>query len=132
MKFAIGMIFLGVGFLVMVAAAKLVVSGKKVAPYWLICTYLLHTTGELCLSPVGLSAVTKLAPARFVGQMMGLWFVAASLGNLIAGLFAGEINPEAIEQMPDLYLRVVIGPVVAGIVLIAFVRPIRKLMGGVR
>jgi proton-dependent oligopeptide transporter, POT family len=132
MKFAIGMIFLGVGFLVMVAAAKLVVSGNKVAPYWLICTYLLHTTGELCLSPVGLSAVTKLAPARFVGQMMGLWFVAASLGNLIAGLFAGEINPEAIEQMPDLYLRVVIGPVVAGIVLIAFVRPIRKLMGGVR
>ena len=57
---------------------------------------------------------------------------AGLLNNLIAGLFAGEINPEAIEQMPDLYLRVVIGTVVAGIVLIAFVRPIRKLMGGVR
>ncbi|MDA1272897.1 MAG: peptide MFS transporter [Verrucomicrobia bacterium] len=132
MKFAFGLILLGAGFLVMVAAAKLVVAGDKVAPFWLIFTYLLHTMGELCLSPVGLSAVSKLAPARFVGQMMGLWFVAASLGNLIAGLFAGEIDPNAIDQMPDLYLRVVITPVLAGVVMLILVRPIKKLLGGVQ
>ena len=69
-KFAFGLIILGLGFLVMVGAAKLVAAGNQATPYWLILTYLLHTMGELCLSPVGLSSVTKLAPPRFVGQMM--------------------------------------------------------------
>ena len=75
----------GVGFLVMAAAAVFVARGHKVWPTWLIMTYLLHTFGELCVSPVGLSSVTKLAPPRLVGQMMGAWFLATSLGNLIAG-----------------------------------------------
>lgn len=132
MKFAFGLILLGAGFLVMVGAAKLVASGDKATPFWLIFTYLLHTMGELCLSPVGLSAVTKLAPARFVGQMMGLWFLATSLGNLIAGLFAGEINSDAIDQMPGLFLQVVITTGIAGVVMLVIARPIKKLMGGVR
>lgn len=96
-KFALGLIFLGLGFFVMVAAAKLAIDAK-VGAYWLILTYLLHTTGELCLSPVGLSTITKLAPKRIVGQMMGIWFLATSLGNLIAGLVAGRFDFSPFEN----------------------------------
>lgn len=94
-KFAIGLVLLAVGFLVMTAAARIVTDDTKVWPTWLIFTYLLHTLGELCLSPVGLSTVSKLSPKRLVGQMMGIWFLASSLGNLIAGLVAGKMESES-------------------------------------
>jgi hypothetical protein len=68
----------------MAGAAQIVAGGQRALPTWLITTYLLHTFGELCLSPVGLSSVTKLAPRKLVGQMMGVWFLATSLGNLLA------------------------------------------------
>ena len=128
-KFALGLIILGLGFLIMVAAAKLVVAGNEAAPYWLILTYLLHTMGELCLSPVGLSSVTKLAPKRFVGQMMGIWFLATSLGNLIAGLLAGRFDPEALNEMPGLFMQIVVVSVGSGVLLLLFVNPIKKLIG---
>lgn len=128
-KFAIGLIILGLGFLIMVVAAKVVVAGNEAAPYWLILTYLLHTMGELCLSPVGLSSVTKLAPKRFVGQMMGIWFLATSLGNLLAGLMAGRFNPEALEEMPGLYMQIVITVTGAGLLLLVFTKPIKRLIG---
>ena len=128
-KFALGLIILGLGFLIMVAAAKLVASGNEAAPYWLILTYLLHTLGELCLSPVGLSSVTKLAPKRFVGQMMGIWFLATSLGNLIAGLLAGRFNPESLNEMPGLFMQIVVVSVGSGVLLLLFVKPIKKLIG---
>ena len=128
-KFALGLIILGLGFLIMVAAAKLVVAGNQAAPYWLILTYLLHTMGELCLSPVGLSSVTKLAPKRFVGQMMGIWFLATSLGNLIAGLLAGRFNPETLNEMPGLFMQIVVISVGSGVFLLLFVKPIKKLIG---
>ncbi len=128
-KFALGLIILGLGFLIMVAAAKLVVAGNQAAPYWLILTYLLHTMGELCLSPVGLSSVTKLAPKRFVGQMMGIWFLATSLGNLIAGLLAGRFNPETLNEMPGLFMQIVVISVGSGVLLLLFVKPIKKLIG---
>ncbi len=96
LKFAFGLIFLALGFFVMVAAAKVVASGmageSKASPFFLILTYFLHTVGELCLSPIGMSTFTKLSPKRYVGQMMGIWFVATSLGNLIAGLVAGKFD----------------------------------------
>jgi POT family proton-dependent oligopeptide transporter len=130
-KFAFGLIFLGFGFVVMIFAAKLVSAGNSVAPTWLIMTYLLHTMGELSLSPVGLSSVTKLAPRRFVSQMMGVWFLGTALGNLIAGLIAGQFDHDAIGEMPDLYLQVVLMTVGSGLLLLLFVKPIRKLMGGV-
>jgi len=105
-KFAFGLIFLGLGFGVMYIAAKLAIESGPVSMIWLTLTYLLHTTGELCLSPVGLSSMTKLAPKRIVGQMMGIWFLAASLGNLIAGRVAGEFSftefSSADEAMTDL------------------------------
>jgi POT family proton-dependent oligopeptide transporter len=128
-KFAIGLLILGLGFLVMVVAAKIVVAGNQAAPYWLILTYLLHTMGELCLSPVGLSSVTKLAPKRFVGQMMGIWFLATSLGNLLAGLMAGRFNPEALNEMPGLFMQIVMTVTVAGLLLLAFTKLIKVLIG---
>ncbi len=130
-KFAIGLIILALGFAVMVGAAQLVVAGNKVLPTWLIFTYLLHTMGELALSPVGLSAMTKLAPKRYVGQMMGVFFLGASLGNIIAGLIAGEFRAEAVDQMPDLYIQIVWTSAGCGLLLALFTRPIRKLMAGV-
>jgi len=131
-KFGLGLIQLGVGFVITAAAAKLVAAGQKVSPVWLTATYLVHTTGELCLSPVGLSSVTKLAPRRLVGQMMGTWFLAASLGNLIAGLIAGGFNAEAVHEMPRQYLQILVMPTIAGILLILFARPIKKWMAGVQ
>ena len=127
-KFALGLLLLGLGFLLMVGAAKWVTAGNQAAPYWLILTYLLHTMGELCVSPVGLSSVTKLAPKRFVGQMMGIWFLATSLGNLIAGLMAGRFNPEAINEMPDLFLQIVLTAIGAAVLLILFTQRIKKLL----
>jgi POT family proton-dependent oligopeptide transporter len=131
-KFALGLLLLGAGFLVMAGAAKVVASGQQALPTWLITTYLLHTFGELCLSPVGLSSVTKLSPRKLVGQMMGVWFLATSLGNLLAGLLAGEFSEDALQHWPTLYLKIIILPAIAGVLLIVFSRPIKKLMEGVR
>jgi POT family proton-dependent oligopeptide transporter len=131
-KFGMGLILLASGFLVMALAAKLVISKHSVMPTWLTLTYLLHTFGELCLSPVGLSSVTKLAPRRLVGQMMGIWFLATSLGNLIAGLFAGKLKVDDVEQMPSRFLLMVTLPIVAGLVVIALTKPIKRLMPGVK
>ena len=130
-KFALGLVILGLGFAVMIGAAQLVASGDKVLPTWLLMTYLLHTMGELALSPVGLSATTKLAPRRYVGQMMGIWFVGAALGSLIAGQIAGEFNADAVDQMPALYLQIVLTTIGSGLVLAIFSRPVRRLMGDV-
>jgi len=130
-KFAIGLLLLAVGFLVMAGAAVLVASGKKVLPTWLIATYLFHSLGELCISPVGLSSVTKLAPQRLVGQMMGLWFLATSLGNLIAGLAAGRLTSEDPAQMPMLFLVMVGAATLVGLVVLCLTKPIKKLMVGV-
>ena len=98
------------------------------APYWLILTYLLHTMGELCVSPVGLSSVTKLAPRRFVGQMMGICFLATSLGNLIAGLMARRFNPETLNEMPDIFLQIVMTTGGAALILFLYKAPIKKWM----
>jgi proton-dependent oligopeptide transporter, POT family len=131
-KFAIGVMLMGSGFLVMAAAAAIVARGSQVLPYWLMMTYLLHTFGELCLSPVGLSYFTKLAPKRFVGQMMGMWFLATSLGNLVAGLIAGEFDANNVAAMPGQYMRIVYFSVGLGAVLLILSRPVKKLMGNVQ
>lgn len=131
-KFGWGLLLLGAGFAVMAGASKLAASGHKVLPLWLIATYLLHSFGELCLSPVGLSSVTKLAPKRLVGQMMGLWFLATSLGNLIAGLVAGELGAATGDQMAARYLQIVFMAVGAGGLLLIFTKPVKALMVGVK
>jgi POT family proton-dependent oligopeptide transporter len=128
-KFAAGLITLALGFAVLIPAATSVASGDQVLPTWLITTYLLHTMGELMLSPVGLSMTTKLAPHRYVGQMMGIWFLTSSLGNLLAGLVAGRFDPEALGDMPGLYLQIVLTTAGTGLLLLLFVKPVRRLMG---
>jgi POT family proton-dependent oligopeptide transporter len=130
-KFGLGLILLALGFVVMAGAATFVAAGHKVWPAWLVTTYLLHTFGELCLSPVGLSSVTKLAPRRLVGQMMGTWFLAAALGNLFAGLLAGQFKADAVGQMPARYLEMVLMPLAAGAALILLAKPIKRWTAGV-
>jgi POT family proton-dependent oligopeptide transporter len=134
-KFAFGLILLGFGFLVMMFASYYVVGGNEVLPTWLIMTYLLHTCGELCLSPVGLSAVTKLSPKKLVGQMMGIWFMSIAFGNLIAGRIAGQFDDEAIQAdpslLPDLFWLIVMTTIGGGLLLLLFNKPIKKLMGNI-
>lgn len=130
-KFGIGLILMALGFLVMYFAAKLAVTDGKVSSIWLICAYFLHSIGELTLSPVGMSTTTKLAPKRFLGQLMGIWFVGASLGNLIAGLFASGIEPSNATQLPGLFWSVVMFGGIAGLFFLLFSPVLRKWMGDV-
>jgi len=131
-KFGLGLILLGLGFLFMVAAAGMVSRGEQAMPYLLALTYLLHTYGELCLSPVGLSYVTKLAPSRFVSQMMGVWFLATSVGNLSAGLLAGMFETDNVAAMPGQFMQFVYFICGAGVVLLLLSRPVKRLMSGVK
>ena len=131
-KLALGLLQMSLGFLVLYFAAQYVVQGQQVAPSWLLLTYLLHTMGELCLSPVGLSAVTKLSPPRYVGQMMGVWFMGAALGNLIAGLLAGFFGEDSVANMPDRFFSIFVFGAVAALVLLAATRGVHRLMGEVR
>jgi len=127
LKLGIGLVILGLAFVVMIGAAALVAAGQQVLPAWLIFSYLLLTMGELALSPVGMSALTKLAPRRMVGQMMGVWFLSLSLGSILAGLFAGEFRADAVEAMPGLFLRLAIITVAAGLLLMLVSGPLRRL-----
>ncbi len=95
---------------------------------WLVVTYLLHTCGELCLSPVGLSAMTKLAPARIAGLMMGVWFLATSVGNFIGGRISSLYES---WPLPSLFGAVGLFAIGAGILLFLIVKPVKRLMGEV-
>jgi POT family proton-dependent oligopeptide transporter len=131
-KFGIGLILMGIGFFVMYVAAGYVVAGAKVLPTWLVLTYMFHTFGELCLSPVGLSSFTKLAPARFVGQSLGLWFLATALGNNIAGQISGGFDPNNLPSMPGQFMFIFWWGTLAGLVVLLLTPWARKLMGGVK
>ncbi len=135
-KMSLGLIFMGLGYAVMMGASLIVIGGEKPLPTWLVFTYVLHTFGEICLYPVGLSAVTKLAPKRLAGQLMGIFFIALAYGNLIAGLFGGNFDKEAINANPslllDLFGVVMKVMLISGIIVLIFSRPIRKLMGNIR
>lgn len=130
-KFAFGLMLLALGFLVVASGSKRALADGPVVPTWLVMTYLLHVLGELLISPVGLSAVTKLAPARLVGQMMGVWFLAVSLGNLLAGLFAGEVSGDNAAAMPAGFMQVFYFAGGVGVLLLLCAKPIRNLMKGV-
>jgi POT family proton-dependent oligopeptide transporter len=132
-KFALGLTLAGVGFLLMVAAANRVVSGgttTRVSMFWLVGSYGLQGLGELALSPVGMSSMTKLAPRRFAGLTMGVWFTSLALGNLIAGLVGGNVDPEKLAEMPALFQRTATSLFVAAAVLGLLVIPIRRMMVG--
>ena len=134
-KFGMGLVLLGVGFLVLAWGSLYVPEGAAddpavgVAMTWLVVTYFFHTVGELALSPVGLSSVTKLSPHRLVGQMMGTWFMGAALGNLVAGLVAGRIENLPPEQLFTVVASIVVG---AGLVFVVFSPLINKLTHGIK
>jgi len=127
-KFGAGLILLGAGFLVMAWGSTYVETGQ-VGMRWLVATYFLHTVGELCLSPIGLSSVTKLAPDRLVGQMMGTWFMGAALGNLVAGLVTGYIET---MPLPQLFSTVALIVIISGAIYLVLFKPIRWLAAGVK
>ncbi len=133
-KFAWGLFFAGLGFVVMIFAANIVIKGGgnvRVSSWWLVLSYLFQTIGELSLSPVGLSSMTKLAPFKFKGQMMGIWFMASAIGNLIAGLVGGRVDPEKLDQMPTLFWWTSIGLFISALICGLLVFPVRRMMRGV-
>ena len=106
-KFAIGLILMASGFIVMIFAVKFALVSSPVGVQWLLLTYLLHTFGELTLSPVGLSAFSKYSPKKYLGQMMGIWFLASSLGGVLAGLLGGEATQSGLQSMTPVFTNLV-------------------------
>ena len=130
-KFGVALILLGLGFLVMYFAAQHVLAGQLVLPTWLVLTYFLNTCGELCLSPVGLSYMSKLAPPRFVGQAMGIFFLSLALGGNLAGVLTGQYDASHLESLPGLFLKIFWYGVIAGAVMLLLTPAVKKLMAGV-
>ncbi len=126
-KFAIGLIFLSLGFVVMAFAQKRADTGILVSPLWLVMVYLLHTWGELSLSPVGLSMITKLAPPKIVSQMMGLWFASIALGNYLAGTMEAILN----KYHFDLYPFIATEAIISAVILLALSPILNKMMRGI-
>jgi POT family proton-dependent oligopeptide transporter len=123
-KFSFGLVFVGLGFAILIPVAN----GTNVSPWWLTLTYLLHTIGELCLSPVGLSTMTKIAPARIAGLVMGVWFLSISVGDYIGGKLASFYESFPLAKL----FGIVAGfCIVVGLLLVFMIRPMKRLMGGV-
>jgi POT family proton-dependent oligopeptide transporter len=129
-KFAFGLFFVGLSFVFLLIPATAIqgAPGLRVSPFWLIGCYFIQELGELCVSPVGLSVFTKLAPVKIVGMMLGVWFLADSVGNKVAGFAAGFISTAPLPQLFGVVGAVCIG---ASLVAFAIVKPVKKLMGGV-
>ena len=133
-KFALGLLLAAVGFGLMLPAANAVVSSGgalKVAPWWLVASYFFQTCGELCVSPVGLSSMTKLSPRKYVGQMMGIWFLASSVGNVIAGLVGGNVDPNKLDQMPKVFSYTSLALLASAVILAVLAIPIKRMMAEV-
>ncbi len=128
-KFALGLLAAGAGFAVLAGGAVKAEGGSLVSPMWLAAVYLLHTIGELCLSPVGLSAMTKLAPARIGGLLMGVWFLSISVGNYMGGRIASMYEALPLTTLFELIAAFACA---AALILAFLVRPTVKLMGGVK
>ena len=134
-KFALGLILLGVGFAILALGAAGIPDGAKTASvsmFWLIAAYLFHTLGELCISPVGLSYVSKLAPVRLIGLMFGVFFVANFIANFAGGLTGSYIEPiaEAVG-LSGFFLIFAIVPIAAGLVFIAISGWMKRMMHGI-
>jgi POT family proton-dependent oligopeptide transporter len=135
-KFGLGLILNGLAFLLlMFALSSLVDAGGKI-PFWtLFVVYVIQTAGELCLSPIGLSMVTKLAPVRYVGLAMGGWFLSTAIGNNLSGIFAGLVSGEGGLTVASAHAGYTFGfyaLVGAGALLFLIAPLIQKLMHGVK
>jgi len=129
-KFAFGLLMIGISFLFLLLPANQIqdTPGVRVSPFWLIGCYFIQELGELSLSPVGLSVFTKLAPVKIVGMMLGVWFLADSVGNKAAGFAAGFISSAPLPQLFGIIAAVCLG---ASAVAFLMIKPVRGLMGGV-
>lgn len=130
-KFAIGIVLLGLGISLMVPASMLAAQGK-VSPFWLIGVFLFECLGELCLSPVGLSTVTKLAPARFAALTMGAWYLSISIGNYTAGSLSGLFDEKNPSGMTTLFGSMAVSALVATVLMALLVPMVKKLMGNIK
>ncbi|HEU4695210.1 MAG TPA: peptide MFS transporter [Vicinamibacterales bacterium] len=130
-KFGFGLLFMGLAFVIMLPAGAAVAADNtlRVSVWWLIMWNLFSEFGELCLSPVGLSAITKLSPARIVGLMMGVWFLSLAAGNKLSGWMAGLISTMSIEGVLEWMGGTLL---VAALVMFVLVKPLRRLMGDVK
>ena len=129
-KFTLGLFFLSLSFALVIPAARAFQSsGGRVSPLWLVGLYFLQMLGELCLSPVGLSMVTKLSPARLVGLMMGVWFFATAMGNYVAGWIAGFLQD---RPFSDVFQAAFLNLIIATVILAILIVPIKKMMRGVK
>jgi POT family proton-dependent oligopeptide transporter len=126
-KFAYGLLFAGLAFALVALASSLTGGGGKVSPLWLVGVYLIQTLGELCLSPVGLSTVTKLSPARMVGLMMGVWFLSISIGGYIAGIASGFFEENAEGALVRLFGTFAVITLVAALLLTLLTPVIKRL-----
>jgi proton-dependent oligopeptide transporter, POT family len=124
-KFTIGLVCVSLSFAILVIPGAAAEQGIRVSPLWLVATYFLHTVGELCLSPVGLSAMTRLAPPRIVGLTMGVWFLALSVGNYLGGRVGGLYEA---FSLPQLFGVVALFAAGAAVVLALLIRPIRRML----
>lgn len=129
-KFALGMLLTAAGFALMIFASKSILTseGGLASPLWLVGSLLLLTLGELALSPVGLSAMTKLAPKGMQGQMMGLFFASVALGNLVAAFFGGYVTADKIEGLPGLFTTMTVFLVVTAVILLLLAKPINNML----
>jgi len=132
-KYGFGLIIMSIGFGLLAFGSYGIVEGVKVSMIWLIFAYLFHTLGELCLSPVGLSYVSKLVPARMIAFMFGMWYLAIAIGGKLAALLGGKIH-EITEKysLSMFFLIFTIVPIVAGVLVISLHPKLKKLMHGVK
>lgn len=132
-KYGLGLIIMALGFGLLAYGSYGMTEGMKVSMVWLILAYLFHTLGELCLSPVGLSYVSKLVPARMIAFMFGMWYLAIAIGNKLAGLLGGQIdNITEAYSLSTFFLIFTVVPIVAGLIVIALNPVLKKLMHGVK
>jgi len=136
-KMAAAMLLLAVGFVFMVVGARRSEGGHLVSPFWLVAAYTFHTFGELWLSPIGLSTVTKLSPPQLTSRMMALWFFATAVAELLAGQLAAFTDRVARGELfhflggqADFFLLFVVSSLVAGAVLAALIPSFKRLSHG--
>src|SRR5262249_37376223 len=129
-KFALGLAFLAASLLLMVPAAALAAQGK-VSPWWLVGLFLLQVVGELCLSPVGLSTMTTLAPPGCTALSLRVWFLASAWGSKLAGVLGSGFAPDEVGTLTRFFLEQALLVAVATLVLAALVPWVKRLMGGV-
>ena len=135
-KFAFGLLFLGIGFLMLVMGAASIAPGAEsasVSMIWLFLAFLFHTIGELFLSPVGLSMVNKLSPTRLIGMMFGVWFLANAAANYVGGAISGYMQDfSENSSMSGFFTIFVVSSIIAALVLMMFNKKLGKLMHGVK